>query len=232
MKKFLTLAAAALSLIPAAQAQDTASGPVVVELFTSQSCSSCPPADKVLGEIAAEYPNVIALSCNVTYWNHLHWKDTLSHEFCTDRQRDYAYDLKSRGPYTPQAVVNGQYETVGSQGSSVRGFIKKAGGLPEIKITAQPGALSITLPDIEKKGYRLTLFAYDGGHTQKIPSGENSGRTVHYTNPVNAMRVLENWDGGARAIDHALSGLSATGGFAVIAQDKDGRIVAAGKLKV
>jgi hypothetical protein len=227
----LTLAAAALSLIPAAKAQDTATGPVVVELFTSQSCSSCPPADKVLSEIAAENPNVIALSCNVTYWNHLHWTDTLSHEFCTDRQRDYAYDLKSRGPYTPQAVINGQFETVGSQGGQVRRFIDKAEALPEIKIAAQTESLSIALPDIEKEGYRLTLFTYDDGHTQKIASGENSGLTVHYTNPVKAMHVLENWDGGARSIEFSLKSLAVSDGFVVIAQDRNGRIRAAGRLK-
>ena len=99
--------------------------PVVVELFTSQSCSSCPPADRNLGKLS-ENPNVIALGFHVTYWNHLHWEDTLSNEFSTKRQRSYAAAFRNGRVYTPQMVVNGEQEFVGSNGSKVNAALKKA----------------------------------------------------------------------------------------------------------
>ena len=170
------------------------SAPVVVELFTSQSCSSCPPADKYLGELAGK-GHVITLSCHVTYWDHLQWKDTLSRKFCTERQ--YAYDdhIKGHNVFTPQIVVNGTYSSVGSRRGDVGRSMKLAqqqAALGAVGITATgDGKINVTL----KNGFKpdapadLYVFAVRAAYHQNIASGENKGRSIDYTNA--AMAVVE-----------------------------------------
>ncbi len=227
MKKLLGTCLILFGLIPAARADS----PVVVELFTSQSCSSCPPADAVLGKLAQD-DDVIALSCNVTYWNHLHWKDTLSREFCTRRQQDYVRAKGLRGPYTPQIVVNGSTETVGSREGQVKKLVDQAQTIGKIDVKPETGIVSIALPSIAAGNYTLTLFTFDTAYTQAIPSGENRGRTVTYTNPVTAKVELGSWDGQARDVRFDTSGYQPKGGYAVLAQDKSGTIHAAGQLRL
>lgn len=229
IKKIFALTFSFFALSSTAYADNT---PVVVELFTSQSCSSCPPADRVLGELA-EKDNVIALSCNVTYWNHLHWKDTLSRGFCTDRQRDYARIKSKRGPYTPQVVINGDAETVGSRRGQVNKLVDSAKPIQAIEITPDQNAINIALPDLSDGDYKLLLFAFDGEHTQSIPSGENRGRTVTYTNPVSDLQNLGRWNGDTQIKTHKIGfGGAPSGGYAVIAQGRQGIIHAAGQLKL
>lgn len=198
--------------------------PVVLELFTSQSCSSCPPADKLLGKLAAENDAIIALSCNVTYWNHLHWKDTLSKQFCTERQRQYVQTLKSRGPYTPQIIVNGRHEMVGSRNADIRraiaGDLKKNVVQP-ITLNLSDNILEMTLPDINEGVYTLLLMAHGGEYHQEIPSGENRGKAVSYTNPIQEIISLGTWDGKAKTLTHDISGLNEAKGYVVLVQ-KDG----------
>lgn len=209
--------------------------PVVVELFTSQSCSSCPPADKVLSELA-DNPNVIALSCHVDYWDHLHWKDTLSQSFCTDRQRSYARAMNSRRVYTPQMVVNGRSEFVGSNRGQAGNVISKAQKTPNVKMIeiAKSGddSVEITLPQLVKGGdYTVWIMGYNAPHTQSIPSGENRGRTVLYKNSVTALDTLGRWSGEGRTERFTLPKGTNTAGLAVIAQDgTHGHIAAAGKI--
>lgn len=220
--------------------QSTTQNPLVLELFTSQSCSSCPPADRLLGELAQDNPNIIALSCNVTYWNHLHWKDTLSKEFCSDRQRSYVRKLNARGAYTPQIVINGSHEMVGSSARKINNALKT-----EIKsATVKPiglnldnsNTLEITLPNLQglERGsdYTLLLLAHNSDHRQKIPSGENTGRAVTYTNPVEKIVSLGTWDGAPRAFTADISSLPDATGYVVLAQQDGatGKIRAAGKL--
>jgi len=218
-----------------AKSADTGHSPVIVELFTSQSCSSCPPADKLLGELS-ENKNIIALSCNVTYWNHLHWEDTLSQDFCTRRQRDYTRSLKSRGPYTPQMVINGVYDVVGNQTGQVNKIIHKAfqdNHVLPIRIINNEGVLDITLPQKEglSSPVALLLISHANKHTQKIPIGENTGRTVSYTNPVTAITPLGTWDGEAKRISYEIKENAA--GYVIIAQTQNGSgdIIAAGQIK-
>lgn len=219
-----------------ADAVTNAKNPVVLEMFTSQSCSSCPPADKILGELAAKNDNIIALSCHVTYWNHLHWKDTLSKEFCTSRQRQYVQSLQSRGPYTPQIVINGNQTTVGNRGGQINRAI--AGELAENKITPidltlSNDTLAIDLPTIKTGAYTLLLVAHGDEHTQSVPSGENRGRTISYTNPVQEIISLGAWDGSAQRLSQDISALPDAHGYVVLAQ-KDGatgEIRAAAKIK-
>lgn len=167
----------------------------VVELFTSQGCSSCPPADKILADYA-QSKDVLALSWHVDYWNYLGWKDTFSKAEFTNRQRLYAAAFKRRGVYTPQAVVNGRNHVVGSSRTDItklidtyeasnRGLssplkIKETGDT--IHVVAQAGA------DVKKA--TLWMVYFDKSHKVKIKRGENRGETITYHNVVRDVAVL------------------------------------------
>lgn len=216
----------------------TSTAPVVIELFTSQSCSSCPPADKLLGNLAVS-PNIIALSCNVTYWNHLHWKDTLSREFCTQRQRNYAAAKRSNRVYTPQMVVNGAQEFVGSNSSKAHSAIKKAQANPlkNIEITNNSeNSISITLPKLNQTGpHEITAFITSKDHTQSVPSGENRGKTIHYTNPVTDLIALGEWQGNATEKTFTINQITKDNAAKIVIivnKGQYGDIVAAGQLSL
>jgi hypothetical protein len=215
------------------QAMENIDSPIVLEMFTSQSCSSCPPADKVLSQLEAQSDNIIALSCHVTYWNHLHWEDTLSKEFCSTRQRDYVRALRSRGPYTPQIMINGKQTMVGSQGAKIVRAIENAAPIKSIDLSLDGDILDIKLPETPgNDSYALNLVIYKDAHKQSIPSGENRGRTVRYTNPVERIVSLGTWDGTGKAMDHDISSYGNVKGYALLAQKngKVGEIIAAGKV--
>jgi len=233
MKAFFLITLSFLAFQPnALKAQEKA--PIVLELFTSQSCSSCPPADRVLSEWAKQ-DNIIALSCNVTYWNYLHWEDTLSKEFCTQRQRDYNAEFRRNGVYTPQLVINGTDELVGSRSGQVKRAISKASNsVQNIQLTESEGILTINLPSLPNNKYNITLFSHSAEHTQSIPSGENRGRTVSYTNPVQNYIALGNWDGAAQKISYDTTKINSAAGYVVLVQEKNsvGAIKAAGQIKL
>ncbi|MEG3618927.1 DUF1223 domain-containing protein [Magnetovibrio sp. PR-2] len=224
---------AAFSLSSAQAETDlTTPAPVVVELFTSQSCSSCPPADKLLGKLA-QNPNVIAFSCHVTYWDHLNWRDTLSRKFCTERQRAYAAFMKSRQIYTPQMVVNGEHGFVGSNRSDALKYMSSS-AVVGIELQAQDGVLVARMPDLGKSAEAQTLWLirYHDSHTQDIPSGENRGRTITYTNSIETLDQVDTWDGTAVELRFELpEGEAQNPGFALLAQPQGfGPISAAGRL--
>jgi hypothetical protein len=184
-----SLAAVFLFVHPAASAD----GPVVVELFTSQGCNSCPPADRVLGELA-DRPDVLPLSFHVTYWDRLGWPDTLGLEAATERQRGYARAMDSRRVYTPQAVIGGRIELVGSRRGKVHEII-------EILQDRRPPA-----PSLIVDGDRIRIGAGEGAatvwlisfeerRTVAIERGENAGRTITYHNVVSDIRPLAEWVG-------------------------------------
>lgn len=244
MKKFalfasfiaIPLGIFSFSNVKNADAVTNAQSPVVLELFTSQSCSSCPPADKLLGQFAAESENVIALTCNVTYWDHLHWKDTLSKDFCTQRQRQYVQTLRSRGPYTPQIMINGKHTMVGSRGSAINRTIAselEGKTVQAIDLSLSDDTLNIDLPQIATGSYTLLLVSHGSEHTQSIPSGENRGRTVSYTNPIETITSLGTWDGTAKSLSHDVSELKNASGYAILAQENGftGPILAAAQVK-
>lgn len=118
----LTLSSFTLQkLIQKQEAKSENKGFVVLELFTSQGCSSCPPADKVLGKYALENnPNIIPLAFHVDYWNYIGWKDPFSKAAFSNRQREYSQKMKTEGTYTPQVIINGKYELVGSKESDIQ----------------------------------------------------------------------------------------------------------------
>ena len=217
-----------------AYANDAPKGYVFAELYTSQSCSSCPAADKVLESIQKN-ANVIALSCHVTYWDHLSWKDTLSKEFCTRRQKKHAFKItKSQRIYTPQLIVNGKKEMVGSDKPKVIEAISKAAQQPlpviNFKITADR-KMYTSLPRAERGTYELILMTYKKKHTQNILSGENRGRSVTYTNSVMAMTHLGIWNGlkDDRLMTVTNKSLEGDGAVLVAQNMQTGEIAAVGK---
>ena len=224
-----TLCAVILLMANIARAAETLR---VVELFTSQSCSSCPAADKVLEKLAAE-ENTIALACHVTYWNHLQWRDPLSQQFCTSRQTGYATLLPGRSIFTPQIVVNGTQGFIGSHEYEVTRALKNA--TPVIRIPmrrGQDGSVGITLPDIGTDApLTLWLFGMKNRHTQSIPSGENAGRTITYINTATFVQKSEDWDGRPAQRQLTLPADQEADRLILLVQkDRFGAIIAAGQI--
>lgn len=173
----------------------------VIELFTSQGCSSCPPADELLGEYARNNPDLLVLSMPVTYWDYLGWKDTFAQQAFTDRQYGYAARRGDRSVYTPQAVINGESHTVGSDAKKINGLLKE-GSLPvSVTMTADGSDFVIDIGEDKSKGEAivwLTLFQKTGSVT--IGRGENRDRKVTYTNIVKEMRPIAKWSGAPMSV--------------------------------
>jgi hypothetical protein len=177
----------------------------VIELFTSQGCSSCPPADKLLGEYA-ERKDVLALSFPVDIWDYLGWKDTLASHDNSERQRAYAAGRGDRQVYTPQAVVNGRHHIVGSDRAAIEAALKRNGGTLPVPISLQPSTDSTTVtigaaPDGTISKGTIWLVMYDRTVTVPIERGENSGKTLTYSNVVRKLRPIAMWKGEPMSID-------------------------------
>ena len=217
----LTLAAALLA--GSAQAEGR---PVVVELFTSQGCSSCPPAEALLLDLA-QRPDVLALAFHVDYWDRLGWPDPYSSPEATLRQRAYAVSLGESQVYTPQIVVDGHQGMVGSRRAEVLAAIDAAAADPGVTIpltlTRAGDTLAIDIGTGQGTG-RALLVGFDPRAETAIPRGENAGRTILQANVVRSVEVIAEWNGQALTLDRPLpSGESA----AVILQAPDGRIFSA-----
>lgn len=165
----------------------------VIELFTSQGCSSCPAADEVLAEYAVR-DDVLALSFHVDYWNYLGWRDTFSKAEFADRQRRYAKSFRRHGVYTPQVVVNGRGHAVGSRKGDIETLIKAnidSGKSPTIEVSTQRDAEKVRIVTDAPAG-DATLWAvyFDKKRKVRIERGENRGRTITYHNVVGHMAML------------------------------------------
>ena len=178
----------------------------VLELFTSQGCSSCPPADKLLGTYARS-DDVIALSFNVDIWDYLGWADTLASHDNTERQRAYAQKRGDRQVYTPQMIINGVTHVVGSHGRAISKAIvdaDRAGGLPiPVSVTLADEAVNIEVGAAggpwPMRGI-LWLVLFDRSQTVEIGRGENGGRSITYYNVVRKMQRLQMWKGAAMSL--------------------------------
>ncbi len=198
--------------------------PIVVELYTSQGCSSCPPADELLGELAG-HPGVIALSMHVDYWDYIGWKDPYADPQLTARQRDYARNLGLRYVYTPQMVIDGRHDVAGLRRGRVLETIEKAGRQPKpVAVKFEDGKIVISGGENPPGGATVWLAAFDGKHQTEIPRGENAGRTLEYHHVVREMTKLGTWRGGAMEIDFDMAAAAAEGrdGCAVIIQQGKG----------
>lgn len=184
------------------QAEETR--PVLVELFTSQGCSSCPPADALLGELAKR-PGVLALAWHVDYWDGLGWKDKFSSADATHRQYDYARRLGLDSVYTPQLVIDGTAEAVGSNASAAEAAIKMAAARPvegpSLTLAAEPdGTGRIELGDGPKQAASVWLIGYDRAQTTPVGRGENAGRSLTEYQIVRRATRLGGWSGAAAAL--------------------------------
>ncbi len=204
---FLTAASAAvlisarmagLPMTPNADVPSAGNVPVVVELFTSEGCSSCPSADAALRDLETSQSvpgvEVIALGQHVDYWNRLGWKDPFSSAQFTERQREYAKGF-GEGSYTPQAVVNGRYEFVGSQRNTLAETVLKAAKAPHATVTltrAANNALAVSVANLPAgtKPADVLLALTETGLSSQVGRGENSGRLLRHASVVRALRPL------------------------------------------
>ena len=234
--------AAALVLAPAAMAaeqnapENSQGRPLtVVELFTSQGCSSCPPADAFLGELAKR-DDILALSVHVDYWDYIGWKDVFASPRNTQRQRDYAAKMRLGYVYTPQMVIQGADHATGSDRSGVWAKIKKAAKTKRVPvaISLAGGKIRVTVPGAHTTDKAAVWLAVYGSKMEtEIKRGENAGRTIVYHNVVSDMIRVGTWSGQPLDIPTAVDGMGAKGrdGCAVILQSlKTGRILGAARI--
>jgi hypothetical protein len=213
---------------------------VVVELFTSQGCYSCPPADRFAGKLRGR-PDVLPLSFHVDYWDYIGWKDPFALPSNSARQRDYAASFGLHSIYTPQMVISGQQEGVGSREAHIEkliGEVREDGrflAAPSIGRDSA-GMLRIDIPESAYDGSADVYFvAFEGEKTQVISRGENAGKTLTYYNVVRDFSHVGSWRGEARQFD--IDGTAAmpagADGCAVIVQERTtGAIIGAARLSL
>lgn len=224
---------ASLTVIASALWADDVSGrrgPVVVELFTSQGCNACPPADALLAELAAR-DDVIALAFHVDYWNYLGWADPFASAASTRRQRDYAAAFNARAVYTPQLIINGSEALVGSRRSEALEAVSLARAMPmpldvSITVDTEGAVATIAAADGFAEPARILFVAYEPPTRVAITRGENAGRSFTFHNAVRTVLPLGVMTGGVGS--WRAPGAEGAGGFAILAQAvDDGRILGA-----
>jgi hypothetical protein len=202
--------------------------PIVVELFTSEGCSSCPPADALLAELARS-PEVLALSFHVDYWDRLGWKDPYSSTAATARQRNYARLSGTGEVYTPQIVVDGHWRAIGSDRGEVEQAIAEA--------RRAPAAVPVTLA-LDHGRARIAIGAGGGGatgsivligfdrrHVDEVRGGENDGRTLAHVDVVRGITEIGRFDGSSATIEAPAAWH--TDRLAVLVAADDGHIIGA-----
>ncbi len=223
--------AAAMSAASMAAAGDVREPEGVVELFTSQGCNSCPPADAVLEDLMRS-GKLVTLGYHVDYWDYLGWKDTLASADNTERQKSYARSFGIRSVYTPQAVLNGRAHVNGAKRRSVVEALeemrRKGEGMSvRLKVTRVDDSVMIDAegsPDGEGNAH-LVLVYFDAVRPVEIERGENKGRSVNYVNPVTDIQTAGMWHGKPVRFELPLSEIEKKkGGCAVLLQvvSKDG----------
>lgn len=195
--RYFALAAIAATCLPGSAVAADSDHPTVVELFQSQGCSSCPPANAVLNAIA-DRPDVLALSFAVTYWDYLGWKDKFAHSAFTARQWEYSKAGGRTNVSTPQMIVNGRGVLVGSNKAQAEAFIKRFDrGTSGPAISAASGKIEIA-GGRSAQPANVWLVRYDPRvHQVPIRAGENGGRTLPHKNIVRETWLLGKWSGGS-----------------------------------
>ncbi len=202
----------------------------VVELFTSQGCSSCPPADEFFAELAAK-ENIVALAYHVNYWDYLGWQDKLSSKENTERQYDYMRAFGSRSVYTPQAVINGRSHVNGTSRKDVDGALARLDRAGEgmrvgIKVSRASDHVVIDTGDAGSgpSDAHVVIVYFDPPQTVSIGQGENSGRSLTYWNAVSDIQIAGMWHGKAQRYELPMTEIAKKGGCAVLLQSvgKDG----------
>ncbi|MES2890812.1 MAG: DUF1223 domain-containing protein [Bacteroidota bacterium] len=175
-------------------------GFAVIELFTSEGCSSCPAADVEVAEIEKQYPgNVYVLGFHVDYWNRLGWKDAFSDPLFSERQRGYATAFNLNGVYTPQVVVNGKYEFVGSDKAKMsRTVLAEIKTAPANRLQLEaaimtPGSVQVKYTVSPVPGTELNIALVQAEATTVVKKGENAGRNLHHVNIVRNFKTIKNY---------------------------------------
>lgn len=229
-RRATTAALAVVSLLACsalARAAETPPVKAVVELFTSQGCSSCPPADRILAELARD-PETLAMSLPVDYWDYIGWKDTLAEPIYTERQRAYARSSGHGEVYTPQAVVNGVIDAIGSDRNQIE--TAKAQSLKRTDVLSAPlsvsekgGWIEISIGAAPGKTYNagVYLIALASKRTVTIQRGENAGSTLTYSNVVRGITKIGEWTGASTVLKAGLdkAHLDGADSYAVIVQE-------------
>ncbi|MBT4905669.1 MAG: DUF1223 domain-containing protein [Rhodospirillaceae bacterium] len=202
----------------------------VVELFTSQSCYSCPPAEAYLGELSDE-KNILALEYHVDYWDtlnygrHGRWKDAFSTPEMTQRQRDYNAEIRNtRSVYTPQMVVDGRTEAVGSRRRAVQNLISKARADDQPRVAvdvsaAANGGVTVSVGEVDDTHADVWLVTFIREVTTQVVRGENHGKTLTSHNIVRNVRHIGEWDGKTTSIDVSDLTLEEGQSCAILVQD-------------
>ena len=230
-RRALLAALAALPLLPR-QIRAQAGQPVVVELFTSQGCSSCPPADALLGELAAR-DDVIALAYHVDYWDYIGWRDRFGDPANTQRQRTYADWMGTRMVYTPQMVVAGRFDVVGSRRDRVEQTLALA--------RTEPLPLAVTLVGYDRVAIagpagadaQVLAVIFQARAETPVGAGENDGSTLVEFNIVRELVPVGHYSGGTQELALDPHWLQEAGydGCAILVQDSaTGRILGAAKM--
>lgn len=216
-----------------------AAGPVVVELFTSQGCSSCPPADELLGELADE-PSVVALSLHVPYWDYIGWKDQFATPAFEQRQRKYNAVFGRPNVYTPQLVVQGREHMPGNRAAgvmmTVTDYARKQNPA-DVRLRREGDELVVDVApagaadqDAMNRAATIWVFGYTGPHEVTPDRGENRNDTITYHNVVREYRRARDWDA-ATPIQFRVEIDDQMGGYAVVVQeDQFGGVYGAGKI--
>jgi hypothetical protein len=200
--------------------------PVVVELFTSQGCSSCPPADALLNELAGR-KDVLALGFHVDYWDKLGWKDPLSTPGATMRQQDYATEFGRSEVFTPQMVIDGRRQAVGSNRGAVLAAIAGSEPASAAPVAFAADGRSVSIGAGTGTG-KVLVIRYLLSRTTEVQRGENAGRTAIDRNGVDAISRAGEWTG--QKLDLQVEPVDADHGLAVLVQGDDGRILGAAAL--
>jgi hypothetical protein len=231
----------ALLFWQSAMAGETQPQPILVELYTSQGCSSCPPADVILGQVKAR-EDVVALSFNVDYWDYIGWRDTLAKHENTLRQQAYEKVLASHRVYTPQIVIDGALDVVGNQRKDVLDAIARrtgevAGKRAAIALAQSGDTVQVRIGALAgvKQPATVWLAHTLSARTVNIAKGENSGRVITYHNVVRDFSAVGKWTGEAMTLELPARGAPGenTDGVAVWVQTGNpGPVLGAAQLKI
>jgi hypothetical protein len=209
--------------------------PVVVELYTSQGCSSCPPAEAFLGELSKR-DDVIALEFHVDYWDYIGWKDHFAKPAFTGRQKQYVRSLKSRYSYTPQMVIDGRTHAVGSRRGEVEKLIRKYrarnADRPSIAMSRKGDVLKVNVGPAKNVGQNeVVLVTFDKPHVTEVRRGENRGRKLVNSNVVREIVPLGTYSGKPETYKVSLDGKDGDGGCAILVQKRgQGPVLTAAKM--
>jgi len=224
MKRRVALPIAVIASALLSSAAMGAEPRAVIELFTSQGCSSCPPADKLAGELAQD-PSLLVMSLPIDYWDYLGWKDTLANPGHTNRQRAYSKARGDREVYTPQVIVNGVKHVLGSDRNAIESAVAQTRNEPgtlslPVSLSIAGEQISVTVPAAKNGAAKgeVWLCPITRNADVAIGRGENSGHTITYHNVVRRWVKLGDWTGAARTFTLPKQDVAGADAVAVLVQ--------------